>query len=360
MSRQLVQFRNNALGRIYNNVATPFGAMASRSAYTVARRFASGAMKRRRTEQLSRHGRENLSSSAPLTGHYDYKTDYRKRRLSRFQRRVVRRRRKWRRRVVKAVRESTLGSAHIIRRSFAADQNSPDSLSNSVSWTMYGLNGFNNPNLNTTNDIGQSMFEAAGSDWTNWTSTTLASVNHKIHAYHATMEVTIVNSGGNDALVEVYFIRARSREDEAWLSPNNVYNVGFLKQKETREPDTNLQVGTPLTPTELGVTPFQNALFCRKFNIYKRQKFRIPGNGGEVSFIMHDRRARTFTLSRVRQYAWDRAMSGVLVQWNGVAQGSTVGGEEPSPALPTTLGFNVTRRYRFKFARDDTPTDGRN
>lgn len=359
MSRQLVQFRNNALGRIYNNVATPWMPSATRAAYEVTRRLASGAMKRRRMDQGGRF-RSPLSSSAPLTGHFDYKTDYRKRRLTRRRRRVIRRRRKWRRRVVKAVRESTLGSAHIIRRSFASDQNSPDGLSNSVSWTLYGLNGFNNPNLNTTNDIGQSMFEAAGPDWTNWTSTTLASVNHKIHAYHGTMEVTIVNAGGNDALVEVYFIRARSREDEAWLSPNNVYNVGFLKQKETREPDTGLQVGTPLTPTELGVTPFQNALFCRKFNIYKRQKFRIPGNGGEVSFVMHDRKPRTYTMSSVRQYAWDRGTSGILVQWQGVALGSSAGGEPATPALPTTLSFNVTRRYRFKFARDDTPTDGRN
>lgn len=345
--------------------STRIAAMARRANYHPYARPAMALARRAVNAARSRMGRSTQStaqssSSAPLTSHFDYKTDYVKRRMTRRRRRIIRRRRKWSRRVVRAVRESTLGSAHIIRRSFAPDQFSSDGLSNSVSWTMYGLNGQNNPNLNTTNDIGQSMFEAAGTDWTNWTSTSLASVNHKIHAYHGTMECTIVNAGGTDALVEVYYIRARSREDEAWQSPNHVYNVGFLKQKETREPDTGLQVGTPLTPTELGVTPFQNALFCRKFNIYKRQKFRIPGNGGEVSFILHDRKPRTYTMSGVRQYAWDRGTSGILVQWQGVAQGGTFGEVSPSPALPTVMSFNITRRYRFKFARDDTPTDGRN
>lgn len=335
----------------------PYAAAAPllrRAAYSVVRRMASGAVKRRLVDNRSSAQAEPVSS-APLTGHYDYKTDYRKRRLTRRRRRVIRRRRKWTRRVVKAIRENAIGSSHIIRRSFAPDVAAAAASSASVSWMMYGLNGANDPNLNTTNDIGQSMFEATGPDWTNWESTTVSSVNHKIHSYHATMEFTMVNTGVNDALVEVYYIRARRREAAAWLSPNNVFNQGFLKQKETREPDTGRQVGTELTPTELGVTPFQNALFCRMFNIYKRQKFRVPV-GGEISFVMHDRRPRTFTLGGTKPFAWDRGASGVFVQFQGVATGGGV----PSPATPALMSFNVTRRYRFKFARDDTATDGRN
>ena len=68
-----------------------------------------------------------------------------------------------------------------------------------------------------------------------------------------------------------------------------------------------------------------------------------------------DRRVRNFTIGGVKPYAWDKATSGVLVQWQGVA----VGGGAPVPAVASAMTFNVTRRYRFKFVRDDQPTDGR-
>ena len=186
-------------------------------------------------------------SSAPITGEYDYKTDYRRRRISKRRRRVMRRRRKWKRSVVRAVRDATIGSAHIIRRSFAPDVTSPGNASASISYTMYGLNGTNDPDNNTCNDIGQSMYEAAGAtDWANWDSSVSASVNHKIQSLHGTMEVTMVNTGANDALVEVYHIYARRRVENDYLNPNNIYNLGFVKQGRAQEPDTGNIVGAGL------------------------------------------------------------------------------------------------------------------
>lgn len=294
-------------------------------------------------------------SSAPLTGHYDYKTDYRKRRLTRRRRRVFRRRRRWRNRIIRTVRESTIGSSHILRRSFQPDVTSAAGSSASVSYTMYGLNGTADPALNTNNDIGLSFYQMDTTSWSNWESSTLSAVNNRLHALHGTMEVTMVNTGENDALVEVYYIRARRRVEAAMLNPNHLYNIGFNKQGPTKEPDTGAQIGTELVPTELGVTPFQNSLFCRHFQIYKRQKFRIPV-GGEVSFVKTDRRRRTYTLSGVKPFAWDRNTSGVLVQFQGVASAGMV----ETPATPAKITFSVVRRYRFKFTRDDLPTDGRN
>lgn len=349
----LARTRNRTIRRVYNNVPNPSMLASALSAYRSVSRSTKLGRSYTRTATTSE------SRNAPLTGHYDYKTDYRKRRLTRRGRRKFRRRRKWRRRILRTVREGTIGSSHIIRRSFAPDQTSAAGSSSSVSWMLYGLNGTNNPNLNTTNDIGQSMYEASNADWSNWTSTTLASVDHKIHAYHGTMEVSIVNNGGNDAWVEVYYIRARSRQDDAWGSPNQVYQTGFLKQGPTIEPDSTNQIGTQLVSNEVGVTPFQNALFCRFFTIYKRQKFRVPGNGGEISFVVHDRRPRTYSLGGVKPFAWDRGTSGILVQWQGVAAGAV--GEEPATvASPTIMSFTVVRRYRFKFAAHDNATDGRN
>lgn len=343
------RFRNGGFNMPYTA-----GPLVRRAVTTIARRLASGAVKRRRMDVSRQSAAQSGSSSAPLTGNFDYKTDYRKRRLTRYRRRRVRRQRKWTRRVVKAVRENTLGSAHILRRSYAADLLAGENMSNSASYMMYSLTGNTNLNVDPNNDVAQVLYEGAPTDWNNWESTSLTSVNHKLHAYHGTMEVNIVNTSGADAWVEVYFIRARRRGEAAWISPNYVYNQGFKRQKPTIEPDTGAFVGAELVPTELGVTPFQNSLFCSMFNIYKRQKFRVPA-GGEVSFTMHDPRPRTYTIAGVKPYAWDRGTSGVLIQWQGVARG----GEFPVASAASALSFNVVRRYRYKFSRDDTPTDGR-
>lgn len=325
-----------------------------RPTLALARRAATATWKRKMANRSSASA--DSGSSAPITGEYDYKTDYRRRRIGKRRRRVMRRRRKWKRSVVRAVRDATIGSSHIIRRSFAPDIASAIDESKSISFTMYGLNGTNDPNENTCNDIGQSMYEAVGSaDWSNWDSAVFGSRNHKIQSLHGTMEVTMVNTGESDALVEVYHIYARRRVENTYLNPNHIYNTGFIKQDRATEPDTGNIVGVGLTPVELGVTPFQNALFCRNFTITKRQKFRIPA-GGEVSFVKKDSRSRIFSLAGTKPFAWDRSLSGILVQFQGVP----LGGAVPQSATATKMSFSVIRRYRFKFMRDDLTTDGRN
>lgn len=355
MSLVLANRRRNYLSRYSGG---PLAARVGGHLLGAAARRAIGSAVRRLTSRSGTSAQSVQSATAgqPLTGHYDYKTDYSKRRLSKKVRRVVRRKRRWRNKVIRTVREGLVGSSHILRRSFAPAVVSNVNQSASLSWMMYGLNGYNDPNLDTTNDVGQTMYEASGTAWTNWDSTTLSSVNHKFYAHHATMEVTMVNTGEKDVLVEVYHIRARNRQVAAWASPNNVFNVGFVKQGPTVEPDTGLQVGTQLTPTELGVTPFQNALFCRMFNIFKRRKFRIPV-GGEVTFLVHDRRPRTYTLGGVKPFAWDRGTSGVFIQFQGVAENILGTGYAAAPAQMT---FNCIRRYRYKFVENNNATDGRN
>ncbi|QGF19375.1 capsid protein [Antarctic virus COCH21_74] len=324
-----------------------FQRAAAGFATRVAQRYAKS---RTRTKTNTRRP----SESEPITGQFDFKTDYRKRTLSGRARRVVKRKRAWDRKVVKTVREHTLGSAHVIRRSFQPNIGTLAGQSTSFSYTLYGLNGDTNADINTNNDIGSIMSAADPSAWGNWNSTLLAAVDQKLYSYHATMEVNIVNTGATDAWVEIYYIRARKRTEQAWLSPNFTYNQGFIKQATTSEPDVGVTFGTPLVGTELGVTPFQNALFCRNWLITKRQKFRIPASG-EISFVHNDRRHRTFTIGKTRPFAWDTSTSGVFVQFYGVA----VGGGAPDSAAPCSLTTNVTRRYRMKFAIADNATDTR-
>lgn len=291
------------------------------------------------------------TSSAPLTGHHDFKTDYVKKRPSRRTRRNIKRKTQWRKSIIKTVRESTVGSSHVIRRSFQGSITSAVDASNSFSYMMYGLNGESNTNINTTNDIGATLFAGAGTAWTNWNSTTLTAVDHKLYSQHASLEFNMSNTGTTDLWAEVYYIRARRRVEAVWLSPNTIFNQGFLKQGVTIEPDTINVIGTELVPTELGVTPFQNALFTRNFLITKRQKFRIPV-GDEISFVLNDRRSRTFSIQSSKPYAWDKSTTGIFVQFYGVSTNANA-------AAAAQVATTCTRRYRMKFMDNDNANDAR-
>lgn len=287
----------------------------------------------------------------PLTTERDFTTDYSKRRPSPRARRNIKRKRTWTRKVVKAVREATLGSQHIIRRSYAPNFTTPVSTKGTFSFTMYGLNGDANTSVNTNNDVGSILFNGSPTEWNDWESPIATSTNQKLHSYHATLEFSMSNTGTNDAWVEVYHIRARRRVDFTLASPDAIYQRGFLKQGTAYEPDTGTSVGTPLLPSDLGVTPFQNAMFCRTFQITKRQKFKLAV-GAEISFTIHDARPRTFAIGSTKPYTMDSSTSGILVQQYGVSTNTA-----EAAAVTTTL--QCIRRYRMKMAEDDNPTDAR-
>ena len=96
--------------------------------------------------------RPRSQNTEPLTGQFDYKTDYRKRRLGKRARYQVKRRRKWNRKVVNVVRNANVGTTHIIRRALCQLE-SPTNTSNSVSFGLYGLNGATGDTFNPTADI---------------------------------------------------------------------------------------------------------------------------------------------------------------------------------------------------------------
>lgn len=292
------------------------------------------------------------STSAPLTGHQDFKTDYRKRRLSKRKRRVFARRRKWARKVVNTVRNATVGSTHVVRRSHTNAGTLVNQTGN-LSFGMYGLNGNPNPD-GPCNDIGVFMQDAVGpTKWSQWESASLTSVDNKIHSLHATMEFTMHNLSTVDIIAEVYYIRARKRINGIYWNPSYIYNMGFLKQEKALDPDEGTSPGfAELASTDVGVTPFQNALFCRHFKIFKRQKYRVPV-GGEVSFTMTDRRRRIFTMANTKPFALGPEYSGVLVQWQGVPDVL-----DQAPAT-SNIVFTTQRRYRFKLQANDEVRDTR-
>lgn len=296
------------------------------------------------------------SGSAPLTGNFDYKTDYARRRLTRRQRFRFRRARRRKMRMVKFVREVNIGSTHVVRRQVGAYTSAADA-SGIFSAGLYGLNGTGGE-FNNTNDVAGLFQDIDVSSWGNANNPAVAGPQHRLRYHHATMELTISNTAsdpGTDVIAEVYYVRGRRPVPSEFGSPGEFYASTFNKQARGSDPDTGTNLGSgELAATQIGVTPFQNSTFCRHFNIYKRQKFRIP-YGNEVNLIIHDRRPRTFNMIHARNNATDSRWHGVVVQFQGPPGPN--GANPPLAAIPTQIHVMTVKRYRLKFIRDDEPKD---
>lgn len=290
------------------------------------------------------------ASSEPLTGQFDFKTDFKTRRKSKKQQKKAKRRYKRKRKLIGTVRFASIAPTHLVRRSLVG-LNSATSSSGTVSYGMYGINGVSNDTFNTTDDIASIFKQMDATAWANANTPSLASVDHRLYFQHATLEITVRNIGTNDALLEGYFIRGRRPVETPWGSPADCYVSGFNKQANAKDPNTGNAFEGALAATQVGVTPFQCAFFCRNYKMYKRQKFRIPP-GNEISIIVNDGRPRSFRMAECSRFATDRRYHGILFQWQGSPDTTSPG----TSALPTTLTFMAVRRYRFKMVRDNNTT----
>lgn len=296
--------------------------------------------------------------STPLTGQYDYKTDYRKKRLTRRTKRLVKKRRKWKKKIVNTVRSANVGTTHVVRRSLAL-LNSATNESNAVCYGLYGLNGTSNDDFNSTADVREIYREVSNSDFIDANNLSAQTQNHELYFIHATMELTIRNNGPNDALLEAYFIRGQKRS-AVNTSPTGIYAGAFAKAAIAFDPNQNPTLVNPTAPiagqtfdrklvfSDIGVTPFQAPFFCQHYKIYKRTKFRITP-GQEVNFVIHEKKPRTFFMNTTATASTDKRYHGILFQ----QQGSPNAVDPPTNALPTTCTYLAVRRYRLKMFRDN-------
>lgn len=320
---------------------------------------AAGAVARAVASKLARSStrtqtQKSAASSMPVTNQRDFKTDYARRRLTKWQRKRRWISRKRNRRIVNLVRGANVGSTHIVRRSLGLVSTS-SSVSGYVSYGLYGLNGTSFDTVNTCNDIGEFFKEMDPASWASVNQPLVQGLNHKIYTFHATAEYTIRNNSESQvAIVEAYFIRGKRRMPQAYVhNPTDLYVNGFNRQTIAFDPNTGNLFDGQLAANQIGVTPFQNALFCRHLTITRRQKF-IIAPGDEVSFVIKDGRRRVFTMDSTRSYSFDNNYIGVLFQQQGAPDAA--GGVE-TPAAPSVLTYMCVRRYRLKMFPDNLPRD---
>lgn len=318
-----------------------------RSAYLpLVKRAVQTALKYRKQYRTSRQPNAEpvRTTTEPLTGQFDYKTDYKQRRYSKVARRRIKNGRKYTRRIMRVVNNNNTGSIYLVRRS-VGELSSAVQQSNCVSYGLNGLDGSTFADFNTTNDISFFLNQKDPTAYANWNIKANQSVNAQVYVKHATMEMTVRNTGSFDAILEAYFIVGRRplHTDAGSTDPKSVYEDSFNKQAAAQDPDTGALYPTQLDMNDIGVTPFQAAWFCRHYKIYKRTKFRIPP-GGEINLVLHSR-SKTFWTSNVKNYVTDKRFHGILFQ----QQGGPAGAGLSSMAQATACAYLSVRRYTVKF-----------
>lgn len=292
------------------------------------------------------------SDNSPLTGQYDYKTDYRKRRIPKRKRYIYKRRRRFTRRVMQIVNKGNTGSVHLVRRSLGV----LTSLANTTAMAGYGLcglDGGSSTQFNTCNDIAEFLKAKDATSWSNWNVQANTSINYKLFVQHAVMDITIRNNGSTDAIIEVYYIRGRSVLPNSFSSPSpaDVYVDGFNRQAKAQDPDSGATYSFELAAATVGVTPFQCNWFCKNYLIYKRQKYRVPP-ANEVNFSIHTR-SRWFDVSNTKNRVTDGRYHGVLFQQYGSPNGTG----STSIAEATSVNYLCVRRYTCRFIPNKPPAD---
>jgi len=288
----------------------------------------------------------------PLTGQFDYKTDYRKRRVNKRLRTVFRKRRRFTRRIMSVVNNYNNGTVHLVRRTVGSLTTTVD-LSDAVSYGLFGLDGNTSGTFNTCDDIKEFLKEKDATSWNNWNTPALAVIPYRLYVKHAIMEHTMRNTGANDAIIEVYYIVGRKVLPAQFGSPSpiDVYSAGFNKQPLAQDPDTGALYDGQLAYNLVGTTPFQCSWFCQNYRIYKRQKFRLPP-GNEISIVIHGR-SKWFQVSDTKNRVTDRRYHGVLIQ----QQGSPLGTGTGSLSQPITVAHLNVRRYTCRFVPNKVPSD---
>lgn len=286
------------------------------------------------------------TESNPLTGQFDYKTDYRKRRIPKRKKKYVYRKRKFNRRIIRTIRNANTATTHLVRNS-CFRSSSAQNTSNCLCYGLNGLDGYGlNDDVDTCNDIAQFLREKDPSNWNAWD--TNATKNFKIWVMHATQELTIRNTGSNPCIVEAYYFRGKKPVRAAYANtPKALYLTSFVKMPRAQEPGTGALYDTALTFDTVGTTPFQAHLFCQHCTVYKRVKFQLPP-GADTSIIIHSR-GNTFSVADTKLYSFDRRYHGVFLQYQGLPSFDSLA--TPPYIRATTAEITVlsVRRYRCKF-----------
>jgi hypothetical protein len=330
--------------------------------------FASGAKVASKVYQMRQQRNRNQlqrisagPSSQPLTTQRDYKTDYRKRRMTRKSKFRYKRKKRF----VRGVRNAYLQLFQVPQEVAVTDcYNVSAAASQCAQFDCFvnSVDGFIPAALNNYRfDDWRVIFRAGGVGyqhaWDNALQYTTGANNpalpaipvrgRKIYFKNCVGEITVKNTGSNQCFVNGYLCVARKdMPDGGGIDqPTKLYTDGFIRAGQVSD-DATLGTNAWTTDTQVianswEATPFNNPQFCRFFKILKRTKFNL-GAGQDFSMIVKSMKPRMVEMSSMATNTWKK---GFTYGWFFDMTGAPT-------AVPGTEACSVTvhfaRRYRIQ------------
>lgn len=277
----------------------------------------SGEMKKR----FGRKSRSSRSSGASrgnvvTTNYIDTRRTYSKRRAPK---RVVRRFRKFKRRVQKVISSDT--ACQQVQRQYLSSVSSATSAQTYGSWGLLGCNS----STSGWNDIARIINDS--------TSATNA-LPDEIFIERARMDLFISNILNSTVYIDIYSCVCRRDVPVADFDPSSI----FVDFTGTSLPESG--AGNVFSATNPGVTPFQNSHFCSYFKVLNVNRVKLDAYQ-ETSLVDRATPRKSYVLKDVNDFALMKGSKFfLLIQYGGPVIPGVVG--------PTSTAVRVIKTYNYR------------
>lgn len=297
----------------------------------------------------------------PLTTQHDYKTDYKRRRRTWRMRRRMRRGKRFTRRVVNAYMRATSAPKHVAKQELYTRTSGRES-SSQFSALLHTVDG-RFTGTNPQADWREFFIEGGTANknaWDNAINPVTGPLNPEypnrsnryraLRSNHATIEVTVRNTGTTPCLINAYRVVCRQNVHRLYGDIETLYAEGFRRAGRVSEDQDQSAAPTELwdphmTPAQLASTPFQSRLFCQAFTILRRTKYQLAP-GEEFNLLYSDRRKRVLYQNKIRDSAFVRGLTtGWFFDFNGVPIVDQIG----TTTADSQVSVLIQKRYSISF-----------
>jgi len=294
---------------------------------------------RRRLDDYSRQVKKQKTSSSRsslgITNQFDVKRMYRARR--RKPRRVIKRWRKFQRRVQRAISSEIPTQIELFRGHL--DITATAGTQQMFGCVLYGEAGSNA----AANDLGAQDLKQVVNDSNNLITTN----TNKLQFKSAYLDLYLTNTGQTPAAttiyVDIYTVYCRK----------DVYQYNGVSDfcANTYADSTTLAGGTALASTVFGVTPFQNPMFCSHFKIGEVKRV-VLENGQTYNIQMKDHKIRNYYFGKTEKVVCLKGWTkGFLCVFKGAAGYN-------AQDVASNLAIECLRTYTFDYFQTTAQSAG--
>lgn len=282
------------------------------------------------------------ANGAPTTFQSQYATDYTKKKVSKYRRRVAKRvYRQFKKNLFKQV-----GCQHIVFR----HQARATAAENSQEWIDIPLYSAYGGLLEDIPAEGRFQhMEQMADDMVASTGNQVTEQYGILRSTYGQLDLQMTNRSAHTIHVNVYYYtckrdcaRLDCQTDDVTLGFQDT-PIGLLDQVQSLQFPS--QAGsTNVRSTRIGFTPFQSPRYCRFFTIVKKQRFQMAA-GQSITDMLKDKRIREWSRNAVTTFTAKKGFTtGMLINFHGMYDGSG----SPSDFPQSVVDWSAQYTYNCK------------